>query len=91
MDEKMKNLIACGWLNSKLEIRNPKQIQRFKIQMTKTPPPPLIPLCGGTGSGGWGVDESRVPKIPIKEEGPFRFLNLGHLDLFRISDFEFRI
>ncbi len=30
-----------------------------KIQMTETAPPPLIPACGGTGSGGRGVGETR--------------------------------
>ena len=30
-----------------------------KIQMTETAPPPFIPACGGTGSGGRGVGETQ--------------------------------
>jgi hypothetical protein len=78
-------------LNSKLEIRNPKQIQSSKIQMTKTASPPSIPPCGGRGFRRWGVGEFGVVETVVKREAAFRILNLGHLDLFRISDFGFRI
>ncbi|MBI5586711.1 MAG: MBL fold metallo-hydrolase [Deltaproteobacteria bacterium] len=36
-----------------------------KIQITETSPPPSIPPGSGTGSGGWGVGESR-----ISDDGP---------------------
>ena len=48
-----------GFLNSKLEARNPKQARRSKIQMIKT--------------------------------RTFRILIFGHLNLFRVSNFGFRI